>query len=482
MKKLLIIFSAVFCFATVIFFGCSKINEFDTPATSNFAAEAKAWYYTSFVNSSEYKQATSNGQIKVPNWNYGNVYKIGNMDVAEFPLSANKKKVYITEKLSSADARRVVDATNFKVLFVKVPNKTIEIRIIEFIPTFEYLRSKSFNINHLSFKDYQKEFKGDFRMFNYKDELLKGYRFTGGRTKIIKLREKDQAQKGLKARSKNGSDIESLDPSFCDNLPQTNPNCTYEVTVAYHIVCTGGWNISEGFNADYCSIEVELIYCEELVCDDPDAPQDFMLTCLQNGGTEEQCVCQVYGIGCDTGGGNGGDECSNVVCDNALIQSHTNDFNATIQPAPEVERIVNSPVGQVGDENCWDEDWKVATSGAGSPSYWEIVSHYEFCFTKSPLVHYPQSNSYGHEYSFTKLLHTNGSYIGTNHLITTTYTTVSKNNYTYLNGTPNAYGLCKQTGDINFKMSLSQIIQCPSCWINLDETKRVKGSVRINTY
>jgi hypothetical protein len=135
------------------------------------------------------------------------------------------------------------------------------------------LRAKRFNINHLCFKYYQKEFRGDFRMFNYKNELLK---VTGNHAKILKLREKDQAQKGLKARSKNGSDIESLDPSFCDNLPQTNPNCSYQVTVAYYITCSGGWNISEGFNPDYCSIEVESILCEELICDEPDNPSDLM--------------------------------------------------------------------------------------------------------------------------------------------------------------------------------------------------------------
>jgi hypothetical protein len=303
MKKLLLILTAIFCFASIIFFGCTKINEFDTPATSNFAAEARAWFTTSFVNTAEYKQGTSNGEIKVANWNYGKVYKIGNMDVAEFPLSANKKKVYITEKLSDADARRVVDATNFKVLFVKSPSKGIEVRIIEFIPTFEYLKAKNFNINDISFKDYQKEFKGDFLMFDYRNELLKGYRFTNKSFKTLSFNNQVVQSEIAKVSNGRGNVSTESTQNLCDNLPEPNPNCSYDIVTIYEIECNGHWTPEEGYNPLYCTLNVISINCYEKECNN-NGGDDPLGDCIAAGGTPEGCLCSVYGIGC--GGGNGG--------------------------------------------------------------------------------------------------------------------------------------------------------------------------------
>jgi hypothetical protein len=302
MRKLLIAFFGVFCFSTVLFFGCAKINEFDTPTNSDFAAEAKAWFVNSFANTAEYKISSTSGEIKVPKWNYGKVYKIGNTEVAEFPLSANKKKVFVTEKLTEADARRVVDATVFKVIFVKSPGKSIEIRILEFIPTFEYLKTKNFNINNLSFRDYHKEFKGSFLMFNFNNTLLKGYHFAGANTKVIKFVEPMQLT-SAKSSSQNSS-TQNIQ-SNCDNLPNPDPNCTYEVTFTYQITCSGGWTVEEGYNPNYCTIEILEVTCNALICDQPGSggPMD---DCIANGGTPEQCLCDLYGLGCGGGGGTGG--------------------------------------------------------------------------------------------------------------------------------------------------------------------------------
>jgi hypothetical protein len=301
MKKLH--FYVTICLSTIILHSCIKINEFDTPESSNFAAEAKTWFFSNFTNTSEYKKGTSHGEIKLPNWNYGKVYKLGELDVAEFPLISNKKKVYITEKLSDADAKRVVNATNFKVLFIKSPSKGIEVRIIEFIPTLEYLKLKKFNINDLSFKDYQKEFKGSFFMFDYNENLLKGYSYTNKGIRTLKFNYLGENSGNSESMQSNTND-ESTE-SLCDNIPDPDPNCQYEVTTIYEIECNGQWSANEGFNPLYCTLNVVSITCEVVSCDGTGGP-DPMQECLEAGNSAEECLCTVYGMGCGGGGGTGG--------------------------------------------------------------------------------------------------------------------------------------------------------------------------------
>ena len=215
MKKIITSLAITVFTVTVIFLSCKKVENNTETGDDKFIAQAKSWFNTSFVNTTEYINGTADGNFKTPSWKFGKTYNIGKTQVAEFPLIAGRKKVYISETLSEADSRRVIDNTKFKVLFVKAPGKRMEVRIIQFTPTFNYLQSKNFNLSNLSFKDYTKEFKGDFMMFDFDNNFKRGYHFANDGIKIIKLKTKFPKKNNIKNPSGEGSSLISEDA--CDN-------------------------------------------------------------------------------------------------------------------------------------------------------------------------------------------------------------------------------------------------------------------------
>jgi len=255
-------------------------------------SRVKSWFNTRFKNTAEFKNSTANGNLKTPNWKFGKSYTIGKTQFAEFPLIAARKKVYVSENLSETDSRRIVDNTKSKVLFYKTPGKNMEVRVIQFTPSFNYLKSKNFNLSNLSFRDYSKDFKGDFMMFDFDDNFKVGYHFANDAVKSIKLRTK------ILNTSNNGVNATE------DECDEAEPGCRIEVTVVYYEVCTNGWNAAtEGFNPNYCTIEIESETCTVLYCDGGGDIDN----CLASGNnTPEECTCMLYGVGCEDGGGGGG--------------------------------------------------------------------------------------------------------------------------------------------------------------------------------
>lgn len=329
MKKIFISLTTSFFIITIIFLSCKKTETTYSPENKAFIEQTKNWFNSSFVNTEEYKNGTTNGNFKKPNWKLGIIYYIGKTQVAEFPLITGRKKVYISETLSESDSRKIIDNTILKVLFVKAPNKPMEVRIIQFTPTLNYLKSKNFDLSNLSFKDYTKEFKGDFMIFDFDNNFKKGYHFANDGIKIIKLQTKF-------LNKNNTANVPQLDVTtvsssgLCDNLIEIDPNCVYTTHTTYQIICTGGWNPDEGFNPNYCYIEIIYIDCELQYCDNTN---DFE-NCINQGNTQEQCLCTLYGIGC-------GESDGDVVTCASLTEALANGEFIEVTNAPDEGSVIS---------------------------------------------------------------------------------------------------------------------------------------------
>jgi hypothetical protein len=273
---------------------CRKTDKDAGAPNGEFNTETvKAWFNSEFVNTAEYKNGTRNGaDLKMPDWKHGKVYNIGQYKVAEFPLFINKRRVYVPETLAETDAKRVVAGTLYKALFVQQPNGHIETRILQFTPTYNYLANKHFDISATSFKDYATSFKGDVMVFDYNNNLQKGWHLSNGKPKSIELYTKLRPQGNARQSSSN----------LCDNAIQIEPNCYYTIHTVFDYQCSGGWNVNEGFNPDYCQItQIVSVECELQYCEDPGV--DLIQECMNNGYTQAECMCQVYGVGCESIGG-----------------------------------------------------------------------------------------------------------------------------------------------------------------------------------
>lgn len=377
MKKALITVSLIILTVTIIFVSCKK-SENDGLIISGdkvFAEEAKNWFTNSFVNTYEYKNGTANGNFKTPNWKYGKTYSIGNIKIAEFPLIAAKKKVYISEILTEAENRTVIANTKFKALFIKAPNKPMEVRIIQFTPTYNYLKSKNFDLSDLSFKDYTKDFKGDFMMFDFDNNFTKGYHFANEGIKGITLKTKFYDKT---SGTQTSNYTASAAGDLCDNQTEIDPNCVYTVHTTYEVVCTNGWNVEEGFNPDYCHLEIVSIICELAYCNENNPALE---ACMLNGATEAQCACTLYGIGCENGGGGeecsgGGESCSSMttkVTDALNNGTSGGGLNLVYEPA----NIINS-TDRAG--NVHYRTWK----GVGWFNLFEVNAHFKRTYTLKP--------------------------------------------------------------------------------------------------
>lgn len=259
--------------------------------------------------------------------------------------------MYISETLSESDSRKIIDNTIFKVLFVKAPNKPMEVRIIQFTPTLNYLKNKNFDLSNLSFKDYTKEFKGDFMIFDFDNNFKKGYHFANDGIKTIKLQT-------IFLNKNNTANVPLLDVTttsssdLCDNSIEIESNCWYNVHITYETICTGGWNLDEGFNPNYCHIEIVSIYCELAYCDNT---IDFE-NCLNQGNTQEQCLCILYEIGCGESGGDENGQCNMTEAEaldilNAVTPEAINIVSSSEMGTPsnpDQENIIRAPKPSTG--------------------------------------------------------------------------------------------------------------------------------------
>jgi hypothetical protein len=245
---------------------------------------------------------------------------------------------------------------------------------VQFTPTHAFLAAKGYDMSSLSFKDYLASgFKGDVMLFDYDDNFKKGWHFSSGKTKEIHLYNKLAAANRTRQtvqNSKTGEGNHSTPatnqtseigpPDNCNGIP-FEPNCVYTIHVEYEYTCSGGWNPEEGFNPDYCHIlQYTVVGCELQYCN-PTGGNAYE-ECLNAGNTQEECMCTVYGIGCDSGGG--GEEEDEEAC---------NQFNTNAEAfiANNSEHVTSAmPVSPSFKDTT--VKWVVTRAYNG---YWQVVAY-----------------------------------------------------------------------------------------------------------
>jgi hypothetical protein len=418
MRKIYVAWALLPLLATALFFACKKTDRPAGEGDEQFnVATVQKWFETQFTQTAEYRNGTRNGaDVKVPNWKKGRVYNIGQYKVAEFPLFINNRRVYVPETLADADAKRVVAGTLYKALFVQSSDGTIETRIMQFTPSYQYLSSKRFDISNLSFQNYAAEFKGDMMMFDYDNNMKKGWHFGNGKPKGIKLRTKFA----------NGNRQRTESSGLCDNIP-IEPNCYYTVHTVFEYQCSGGWNVNEGFNPDYCQIsQIVSIECELEYCEEPGV--DLIQECMNQGYTQAECMCQVYALGCENGGGYDEQACQQAQqeCENASA------FNSTTA----VEDLPTSPTTK--DITV---KWNIAEHTLGT---WRIVANTHFIYNG----YYVNNTLHTH---ISKVETLNSSFEGSQAIIETTWIEKAKTDVILLNDAPIPKTKSTVTGDIKQK-------------------------------
>jgi hypothetical protein len=282
MKKLFIALGIV-AVATITIVACKK-NEQVVDVNKAFTVESvKAWFNNEFKQTAAFRQNNTGNDFKIPNWKTGIVYSMGKVQIAEFVLQTNKKKITLLGEGKEAEQKRVAEATKHRILFIKAPNKPIEVRIMQLVPEYKYLQKNLTAYNQLNFSNYKKGFVGTFMLYDYNGNFEKGYLHAYNGVRALK--------KGTPPTN-DATTQHITNPWMLDGL---DPDCHYIVNYDYFISCSGGWNADEGFNPDYCSMSITIVSVEFLYCDDDTDP---LAICINNGATSEYCLCTLYNIGC----------------------------------------------------------------------------------------------------------------------------------------------------------------------------------------
>lgn len=299
MKSKLLLF--LFSFSAIVIFiitfnSCKKValDEVFTPEfdkTFNTAA-AKEWYYGTFKKSAEWasyysiksgttanngaiastEKAAKPNELKLPDWKHGVYRKVGNMEVMEFPLHKAHRSISIPNKsLTEGEKKKIAAASLTRIVFIK-RGENIYVREIDYIPEWQYLQKKKFDISDVMFGKPGNDFTGRLFIKKWGGSVLSLNLLENG--KIIK--------KGrINKSSRNSASFSTT--QICEEIETCiwRQDCVnyYVADVLNETVCGDEYNTGE------CTTEE---FCEE-VEDDGGCPP---------GVSDEECLCLLYGI-CD---------------------------------------------------------------------------------------------------------------------------------------------------------------------------------------
>lgn len=249
----------------------------------------KEWYYSTFRKSPEYLTYDSRtfGK-KSPDWRNGKHHKIGGKEIIEFPLIKIKNSVILPSDNELHENKKIAAASLSRIIFVKDNLEKIIVREINYIPDWQYLQSKAFDISQNNISRLDENFSGFVIVKNWdgseysRKELING--------------------KVMRSGFVRKADI--------GNSNKNNRTNTCFLITAYEFVqiCTEWW-VGDVLIGEDCEDweptgnSWEVTMCEE-----------------DNGGcgatmSSEECMCYLLGICGDGGGGEDPEECNNALTD-----------------------------------------------------------------------------------------------------------------------------------------------------------------------
>lgn len=166
----------------ILIAGCGKDTDHTAIINNNSltAREAKEWYYGVFKKSTEWGQSTEKGK-KLPDWKNGVYKKIGNIEIIEFPLI--KQKTFIAVDSVGRTKRQMLEIAKnslSRLSFIKT-NGQIFVREMNYVPDYQYLQDKNWDISSVSIHSTNSDFTGKLYIKKWNGENLSVNKIKKGR-------------------------------------------------------------------------------------------------------------------------------------------------------------------------------------------------------------------------------------------------------------------------------------------------------------
>lgn len=304
---------------------------------------------------------------------------------------------------------------------------------MDYVPEWTYLQKKSFDISNVAIGKADNDFTGRLIVKKWNGNETGRWLFSkGSPTKKLKFHRREN--------------------TTANTLPlASSTSNTCQVEVCYYTQQCWAYYAGDVFVKMECD-EWQLDYCyyEDYECNDGGDGEEDGDPCA--GLTDEDCACEVYGVGC--GDGDGDNECSQEDIDQ-VIQEFS-EYAAIKSPATVSHHAATSIEGS--DPIVGDFTWTVIEAEVAN---WKIRANTDFKYYNT---RYFNINLMRYENIFDLFYFKtgNGYYVGSNSFITSTYTTITPTTSTVINNnTTNPTGISRVRGIVEHVSNVK--IKLPFC-------------------
>ncbi len=213
----------------------------------------------------------------MPDWGKPLITKVGNNEVAEFPLIESTSSYSISSTgnngvLPQGQIKRIADASISSIAFIKQPAGNFLVREIDYIPDWNYLQAKNFDISKANILSTANDFSGRVIVKKWGGEIISMAMLENGKT--IKRGTIKAIGQSSKEQANNLTETEQcFEQEFC----VWQQDCTMSIYGDGMITeeCTGWYNTGECWMEYWCEgggdpCDLAGIGCEDPGGDEPD--------------------------------------------------------------------------------------------------------------------------------------------------------------------------------------------------------------------
>lgn len=421
-------FLKLFVFASVIILvaiSCQKIlsNEYASASTAFNNSAAKNWYYGTFIKTLEWANAAEKDK-QLPDWKNGILTTIEMQEAVVYPFIKGKHTFSMPgdKSLTTSQCKRIADASLAKIAFIKAADGKITVREIDYIPDWQYLQKKNYNIGEMNEVNGKTDFTGRVITKDWAGNILSVKTQIDGKTVKVGRRVDD---KKISSHLKNGDNTSSLG------------DCTYQ---------------------EFCLWQ-----------------QDCVIRIYGDGMTEVECG-EWYIVECwleencppGGGGGGGGGPIEPPTCDPSLVSPEEEEYNNHILMKSSSSVNLDADLTPDGpDPIIGVVNWIVAE---GSVANWQIKANTNYSYYHDSYYD-ANLNAFIHRYDLFNYHTVSSYYVGSNTFIQSTWTQTSVQDQVFNNNTANTKGSSVVHGTIRHVLSLP--FNAPYCPKALDQTVEV---------
>lgn len=432
MKTLLKLF--VFASAIILIaISCKKMlsNEDQSASGKTLnSAFVKNWYYGTFIKTAEWSAAAEKDK-QLPDWKNGVVTTIDKSDAVVYPFIKGKHTFALpgANALTDPQGKRIAAASLSTIAFIKTADNKIVVKEIDYIPDWQYLQRKQFNIGDMKGENGRSDFSGMVITKDWAGNILSIQTQVDGKTvkygRIVKEKKSGNTKKG-------------------DNTSSLG-ECTYTTLCLWQQDC------------------VLIIYGDGMI--ENECGAWYIVECWE----VENCPDPPPG-----GGGGGGGPIEPPACDPNAVSPEEEEFNNYVLMQSSSQVSADAPTSTEGPNPIsGTQIWTVA---GGQIAGWQIKANTNYSYFHDKYYDI-NLNAFIHTYDLFHYQTVSSYYVGSNSFITSTWTQTSVQDQVFNNNTANTYGKSIVHGTIRHQANIP--LNIPFCPKVLDVTETIDPNTLI---